>query len=48
VLIAVQVVVPTPVGVTTPEGVIVPFVALQVTPELKLPVPDTLALQVAV
>jgi hypothetical protein len=44
----VQVVVPVPDGVTTPNGVIAPLVTLQVTPELKLPVPLTLAWHVAV
>jgi hypothetical protein len=37
--VAVHVEVPTPVGVSTPPDVIVPFVAVQVTAELKAPVP---------
>lgn len=39
---------PTAVGVKTPADVIVPFVAVQVTAELKAPVPWTFAAQVAV
>lgn len=49
--VAVQVDVPAPVGVRAtelPEPEIVPFVAVQVTEELKLPVPWTVAVQVAV
>ena len=46
--VAVQVAVPTPLGVSTPEEVIVPFVAVQVTFELYAPVPATVAMQVAV
>ena len=40
--------VPAPVGVKTPEGVIVPPVAVQVTAELNAPVPSTVAAQVDV
>lgn len=37
--LAVHVAVPTPLGVSTPPEVIVPPVALHVTPELYVPVP---------
>jgi hypothetical protein len=40
--------VPVPDGVNTPAGVIVPPVAVQVTPVLKAPVPLTVAAQLAV
>lgn len=46
--VAVHVAVPTAVGVSTPEEVIVPPVAVQVTPELYAPAPTTVAVQVAV
>ena len=46
--VAVIVAVPVAVGVNTPEDVIVPSVALQVTAELYDPVPCTLAVQVDV
>ena len=43
--VAVMVAVPAPVGVKTPEDVIVPPVAVQVTAELNAPVPSTVAVQ---
>ena len=46
--LAVQVAVPGPDGVSTPVEVIVPPVAVQLTPELYPPVPVTAAVQVAV
>jgi hypothetical protein len=46
--LATQLAAPTPDGVKTPAGVIVPPVAVQVTAELKAPVPATVAAQVAV
>jgi hypothetical protein len=46
--VAVQVAVPTPLGVSTPPEVIVPPVALHITPVLKAPVPCTIAVHVAV
>ena len=39
VLVAIQVDAPMLVGVTTPEELTVPFVAVQVTPAPKLPIP---------
>jgi len=46
--VAVRVAVPAPDGVKTPEGSTVPPVADQVTPELKAPVPETVAEQLEV
>jgi hypothetical protein len=46
--VAVMVAVPVPAGVNTPEDVIVPSVAPQVTAELNDPVPCTVAVQVDV
>jgi hypothetical protein len=46
--VAVMVAVPVPEGVNTPEDVIVPSVAPQVTAELYDPVPCTVAVQVDV
>jgi len=46
--VAVTITVPATVGVNTPEGVIVPFDAAQVTAELYDPVPCTVAVQVDV
>jgi len=46
--VALQVPFPTPEGVKTPLGVIVPPVAVQATAVLKLPVPLTVATQVDV
>ena len=46
--VAVIVAVPVPVGVNTPEEVIVPSVAAQETAELYAPVPCTVAVQVDV
>ena len=46
--VAVQDAVPAPDGVNTPEELIVPPVAVQVTPELNDPVPETVAEHVAV
>ena len=46
--VAVIVAVPAPAGVKTPADVIVPPLAVQLTAELKLPVPVTLAVQVLV
>ena len=46
--VAIQDPVPVPDGVNTPAGVIVPPVAVQVTPEANAPVPFTVAEQVAV
>jgi len=46
--LAMQVAVPTPLGVRTPPVVIVPPVAVQVTAELYAPVPNTVAEHVAV
>lgn len=43
VAVAVMVAVPAPDGVNNPAGVIVPFVADQVTEELNAPVPETVA-----
>lgn len=40
--------VPTPLGVSTPDEVIVPFVAAQVTAELNAPVPVTTAVHIEV
>jgi hypothetical protein len=46
--VAVMVAEPVPEGVNTPEEVIVPPVAVHVTPALNVPVPVTVAVQVAV
>jgi hypothetical protein len=46
--LAIQLPVPTPEGVNTPVGVIVPPVAVHVTAELYAPVPVTVAEQIAV
>jgi hypothetical protein len=46
--VAVMVAIPTAEGVNTPVEAIVPSVADQVTPELKLSAPLTFAVQVAV
>ena len=46
--VALQVPVPVPDGVNTPPEVMVPPVAVQVTPVLKAPVPFTVAVQVEV
>ena len=46
--VALQVPVPVPDGVNTPAGVMVPPVALHVTPLLNAPVPLTFATQVVV
>jgi hypothetical protein len=46
--VAVIVAVPEDAGVNTPEAVIVPSVAVQVTAELYAPVPCTVAAQVEV
>ena len=46
--VAVTVAVPAPEGANTPVEVIVPLVAVQVTPELKFPLPSTVAVHVLV
>jgi hypothetical protein len=46
--VAVMVAVPAAVGVKTPDELIVPSVAAQVTAELNAPVPCTVAVQVDV
>lgn len=46
--VAVMVAVPVPLGVKTPDEVIAPSVAAQVTAELNAPVPCTVAVQVDV
>lgn len=46
--VAVQLPLPPPAGVNRPPAVIVPFVAVHVTAELKAPVPTTVAVQVEV
>lgn len=46
--VAVMVAVPTPEGVNIPPAAIVPFVAVHVTPLLKVPVPETVAVHAVV